>query len=180
MNSECDLGFSLRPASNADSAAVRDVVFRALAEYGLNCDPDGADADLQDIEGFYGPPDGWFAVLVDATGRVVGSVGLKRVGADAVELRKMYLDAGCRGRGLGRLMLEAALAEARRGGYRRVILETAGVLKEAVALYGRAGFVRLPGSPHVCRCDLVMELRLDGRGGACVGAPGRASSPACD
>jgi ribosomal protein S18 acetylase RimI-like enzyme len=39
-------------------------------------------------------------------------------------------------------------------------LETATVLREAVALYERHGFRRRPESPQVCRCDLVMEREL--------------------
>lgn len=156
------------------------MVFSCLLEYGLKPDPEGTDADLSDLEGFYRPPDGWFSVLVDPSGRVMGSVGLKRREAGTVELRKMYLDPGCRGRGLGRRLLEAALAEARSRGYHRVVLETAEVLKEAVSLYRRAGFVPVSGAPHVCRCDLVMELALDRPPGACADAPAQAFSPGCD
>lgn len=175
----------LRPAIQADAESARDVVFAALAEYGLKPDACGADADLSNLGSFYAAPDDWFAVLVDPSDRVRGTVGLKRVDADTVELRKMYLDRSCRGQGWGRHLLDSALRQARSMGFRRVILETATVLCDAIALYDRTGFRRLPGQPHVCRCDLVMELRLDAsreeaRTGACVGGADGASSPACD
>jgi ribosomal protein S18 acetylase RimI-like enzyme len=72
----------------------------------------------------------------------------------------MYLAAAHRGRGLGRALLDRARAEARQRSAVRVTLETATALKEAVGLYERAGFRRQPFAPHVCRCDVAMELEL--------------------
>ena len=45
-------------------------------------------------------------------------------------------------------------------GFERVELETASVLKEAMAMYEKAGFVRQPHAPHVPRCDRVYALEL--------------------
>ena len=43
----------LRPATNADSAAVKAMIFGVLIEYGLKPDPACTDADLDDLEGNY-------------------------------------------------------------------------------------------------------------------------------
>lgn len=152
--------WSLRRATTADSSAVRELVFRVLQEYGLKPDPDGADADLLDLDAHYSGVGGWFGVLVDAGQQVAGSVGVHRVEGTTFEIRKMYLAREHRGRGLGRSLLERGLTEAKRLGARRVVLETASVLREAVRLYERRGFQVLPGCPNVCRCDLVMGLDL--------------------
>lgn len=153
-------GFVLREAVDDDAAAVRSVVFSVLAGYGLKPDPEGADLDLFALSASYAQDGGWFAVVTDPSGQVVGTVGLKRV-ADAVfELRKMYLLAPYRGRGVGRWLLTRAMDEARRRGGRKVVLETATVLREAVGLYQRFGFQRVDHTPGACRCDLVMECAL--------------------
>jgi len=152
--------YRLREATAADGAAVRALVSRVLAEYGLPSEPTRADADLMNLDAHYRGAGGWFAVLEAPEGGIVGSVGWAPHGPGTVELRKMYLDAAHRGRGLGRRLLEAALASARAGGARRVTLETATVLGEAVRLYERAGFRRAPEAPQFCRCDLVMVLDL--------------------
>jgi len=84
-----------------------------------------------------------------------------KVHADGrVELRKMYVRRERRGQGLGRRLLDRALAWARARGHARVELETATRLAEAVALYRKAGFVPRPGKPDTCRCDLAFELEL--------------------
>jgi putative acetyltransferase len=74
----------------------------------------------------------------------------------------MYLHRGTRGQGWGKRLLDHAIAEARRLGYRRVILETATVLKEAVAMYERYGFKPFAMDPShkTARCDVAYELML--------------------
>lgn len=154
-------GLVLRPATNADGPAVQELIFSVLREFGLCPEPAATDADLADIEGSYGPRDGWFQVAVEPTSaRVVGSVALLPRSAAVVELRKMYLLPPCRGRGLGRALLEAALAEARRAGYATVVLETAAALEKAVRMYRQAGFRDSDAPPHACRCEIVMSLDL--------------------
>ena len=156
----------MRPATNADAPAVREMVYGVLREYGLTPDPAATDADLADVERSYAAQGGRFNVLVSSqTGKVVGSVGLWPDPHDkgTVELRKMYLHRSVRGRGWGKRLLEHALAEARRMGFRRVILETASVLKEAIALYVRYGFRPSPAAQKSCRCDQTYVLELDER-----------------
>lgn len=149
----------IRTASNADSAAVKALVFGVLSEYGLPPDPAATDADLDDIEGFYFRRGGSFSVL-EAGGNIIGSVGICPVGGGIGELRKMYLSNKHRGVGLGRKLLDHGLAEARRLGLRRVVLETAWVLKEAIRLYQGYGFQPYKPEHLVPRCDQAFYLDL--------------------
>ena len=73
----------------------------------------------------------------------------------------MYFLPSVRGLGLGRMMLTALLDEARRRGARSVYLETNRVLKDAMRLYEKLGFVEQPlASAIPPRCDVVMSLDL--------------------
>jgi putative acetyltransferase len=154
-------GAAIRRATAADTAAARELVFAVLAEYGFTPEPQGTDADLADLEAGFLADGGLFDVAVDPDGRLAACCGMKVLGDGRVELRKMYVRADCRGRGLGRRLLERALAWARARGFPRVELETASRLEEAVALYRKAGFVPRPGKPDTCRCDLAFALELD-------------------
>ncbi|SKA94291.1 putative acetyltransferase [Prosthecobacter debontii] len=153
-------GYTLRPATNADCEAVRAVVLSVLAEYGLQADLSTTDADLFDLEGHYAQRGGCFEVVVDPNGKIIASVGLQPQGEGLCELRKMYLLPQHRGRGIGRTLLDHALQRARELGFREIHLETASVLKEATAMYERAGFQ--PYQPEHCsaRCDLAYRLML--------------------
>jgi len=147
----------LRPATNADGDTVRALVFEVLREYGLPPDPEGTDADLSEIEQHY--RNGWFSVL-EVDGQIIGSVGLLPQGETVMELCKMYLHRDWRGRGLGRLLMEQALDEARKRGTRRVVLGTARVLGEAVALYEQSGFQPSQEKHTAPRVDQTWELDL--------------------
>lgn len=150
----------LRPATNADSAAVKAMVFGVLTEYGLKPDPACTDADLDDLEGNYARRGGSFSVLEATDGTIIGSVGIDAAGAGVCELRKMYLSRAHRGKGLGKLLLDHGLSEARRLGFRRVVLETASVLTEAIRLYERYGFRPYQPNHLATRCDQAYCLDL--------------------
>jgi GNAT superfamily N-acetyltransferase len=89
------------------------------------------------------PPDGTFlAARID--GRPVGCGGICRFDETRGELKRMYVEPGLRGLGLGRQLLEALEAEARRLGYVAVVLETGNRQPEALGLYTSAGYERIP------------------------------------
>ena len=83
--------------------------------------------------------------------------------AERCELRKMYLLAACRGRGLGKRLLTRALERARALGFTRIELETASVLRAAARLYESVGFH--PCQPHEVtdRVDRAYYLDLTPR-----------------
>jgi len=77
-------------------------------------------------------------------GEPVGCGAVRRISPDECEIKRMYVVPAARGRGIGRRIVEALLAEARRLGAKRVVLETGPRQPEAIALYSRAGFVEIP------------------------------------
>lgn len=152
--------FRIRSATAADGFAAREVVFPILESYALEPEPEGADADLFDLEGAYLKAGGAFWVVEDDRGEVVGTCGLKPMANGSVELRKMYLMPHVRGQGLGRKLLKTAIAKARALGFKRLELETASQLREAIALYESAGFVAREGCVETSRCDQAYLLDL--------------------
>lgn len=147
-----------RPVTNADGETIRDLVFSVLAEYGLAPDPAGTDADLADLERHYAPP-GAFEVL-ERDGVIIGCYGLYALDERVCELRKMYLKADCRGQGLGKRLLTRALDRAREAGFATMTLETASVLREALALYESFGFRPCARAHLAGRCDRALSREL--------------------
>lgn len=150
----------VRPATNADCARIQALVFGILREYGLNPEPDGTDADLNDIEKEYVRRGGLFEVLEDANGELLGTVGLFPLNDETIELRKMYFDKRLRGHGFGKKTLERMIEKARAMNYKRLYLETASVLKEAVGLYEKHGFQPTSEGMHTARCNAAYFLNL--------------------
>src|SRR5689334_6771450 len=134
-----DDSIQIRTATNADCEAIQRLVFGILAEFELEPDLAGTDLDLNDIEKNYTDLGGLFEVLVDASDKIVGTIGLHPLDGETIELRKMYFASEIRGLGLGRKLLQRTIEKARNLGYLRVYLETARVLKQAVHLYESFG-----------------------------------------
>jgi putative acetyltransferase len=153
-------GYTIHAAAADDSPAVRDLVEMTLNEYGMQLDRRGTDSDLDDVEASYLAQGGMFDVAYDTNGELAGSCGIIPIDAKTCELRKMYVAPEARGHGLGGRLLRRALAFARGRGFRRVELETASVLKEAIGLYAGAGFQRLDRPLHTSRCNQAYALDL--------------------
>lgn len=90
-----------------------------------------------------------FALLGDA---VVGTCALKQHAPGEYELTKMGVDPSAQGVGIGRRLIEAAIAEFERLGGSELFLETNTRLESAIHLYERTGFEHQPavraGSPY--------------------------------
>lgn len=150
----------LRPADNQDCENIALLVYEVLKEYGLKPDPDSTDADLRDIESSYFDRGGKFFVLETEDGSIVGAYGLYPMDKQTCELRKMYLHKAHRGKGHGKFMLDDAIAKARQIGFRKMVLETASVLKEAISLYRSYGFMEYKPDHLSSRCDQALTLKL--------------------
>ena len=153
-------GLTLRPATNADSAAIRTLIFNILREYSLSTCAAPTDKDLDDIERSYAGNQGYFAVLEEA-GRIIATMGVYRISSETCELRKMYAEPAARGQGLGKYLLKLAFSKARELGYQRMVLETATPLREAIGLYKKYGFKEYHPELISPRCDQAYELMLD-------------------
>jgi ribosomal protein S18 acetylase RimI-like enzyme len=77
-------------------------------------------------------------------------------------MKRLYVRPGDRGLGLGRMLVELLIAEARVIGYQRMRLDTVGsAMQDAIALYRRVGFKEIaPYSKIPIESALWMELLL--------------------
>lgn len=156
-----------RPATNADCPLAARIISEVLAEYGLVAFSQGQDTDLLDLDANYVALGGAFEIIESPDGAPLGMVGWRLAADGSCELKKLYLLPAARGRGVGRAALARVVDRARAAGCAAVLLETASVLREAIALYERAGFVPVDGDaagPFAAvmsaEADLVYRLEL--------------------
>jgi GNAT superfamily N-acetyltransferase len=139
----------VRPYDDSDVARmVEDVQAEYVRRYG------GPDAAVVDPAEF-APPDGLFLVgLLDGVPVAMG--GWRRTAGDDAEIKRMYVAAAARRRGIARRMLSELEGSAARAGITRLLLNTGPAQPEAVALYRDAGYRPVEGFGHyACHPDAL-------------------------
>ena len=100
---------------------------------------DGFEEELAGLPGLYAPPGGRL-LLASKDGLPAGCVALKAHSPSEAELKRLYVRPAFRGQGVGRLLVQTLVAEARQIGYRRIVLDTHITMEAAQAIYEANGF----------------------------------------
>ncbi len=154
-------GFELRQAASPADVEIARVLFEEYQRgLGISLCFQNFDAELAGLPGAYVPPSG--ALLLAFAGAApAGCVALRRIEEETCELKRLYVRPAFRGAGLGRVLVEAVLREARERGYRRVRLDTLPSMKTAQALYLSLGFTDIPPyNDHPIEGTRFMEAPL--------------------
>ncbi len=133
-------GPTIEQASGDGAVATARELFREYAsELGLDLSFQGFDRELAELPGEYVPPTGRLLIAFDGD-RAAGCVALRPRSSDTCEMKRLYVRDPYRGTGLGRLLAQAIIAEARDIGYRRMLLDTLPSMDRAISLYLSLGF----------------------------------------
>ena len=139
-------GFSIRPITAADDAAMAAIIRGVMPEFGATGDGFAInDPEVNWMHRAYSQPRCAYFV-VEREDRVVGGAGVAPLeGGDpgVCELRKMYFLPEARGIGAGAAMMARCLQAARELGFRQCYLETLTGMDSAMKLYERSGFRRI-------------------------------------
>ncbi len=146
--------------SDADLLAARNL-FLEYADYlGVDLCFQGFQEELDGLPGAYAPPDGRLLLAVEDS-EAVGCVAVRKLGYGICEMKRLYVKPAYRGKGLGRGLAGAVIAEARAIGYTKMRLDSLLSLKEAAALYRSLGFIEVPPYRYNPLPDAVfMEIGL--------------------
>jgi ribosomal protein S18 acetylase RimI-like enzyme len=90
---------------------------------------------------------------------VVGTVSLLKVSDEEYELAKMAVTEKCKSTGIGKLLMEHCIAEAKKINAKKLTLVSNTKLEAAIYLYRKYGFVeiQLPTDMHYKRGNIMME-----------------------
>jgi putative acetyltransferase len=156
--SECVLVEATTPE---DLAQVRRL-FRAYADWlGVDLCFQGFERELSELPGAYAPPGG--RLLIARVGKdAVGCVGVRPLEPGACEMKRLWVEPGFGGNGIGRTLAETIVAAAREIGYQRMRLDTIPArMPAAQHLYASLGFREIPPYYHNPLDGVVMlELEL--------------------
>jgi putative acetyltransferase len=138
--SECVLG----EATPEDLARIRRL-FRSYADWlGVDLCFQGFERELAELPGCYAPPSGRL-LIARVGGDVVGCVGLRPLEPGICEMKRLWVEPGFSGAGIGRRLAETIVQSARDIGYGRMRLDTLPErMPAAQHLYASLGFREIP------------------------------------
>ncbi len=151
-----------------NGAAQLEDARRIVREYGDSLKMDLSfqhfDEELRTLPGAYAPPGGQLLLAyVDTELAGCGALrGLSDVDyANACEMKRLFVRPAFRRFGIGRLLAQALLDEARRAGYSCLLLDTLDEMEAARELYASLGFEEVPpyyfnpiAGAHYLKADL--------------------------
>ena len=128
--------------------AARAIFLDYAASLSIDLGFQNFDTELATLPGEYAAPHGQLLLAQTAAGATVACGALRPLPdcdyANACEMKRLYVRPGQRGSGLGRLLAQALLDEARRAGYSTMLLDTLDEMEAARSLYGSLGFAEIP------------------------------------
>jgi putative acetyltransferase len=157
---------TIRTIQPADNPALAIIIRNALAEFGAN-KPGTVyyDATTDALYELFRQP-GSMYYIAEVNGELIGGAGIfpsPGLPDGTCELVKMYLSPAARGKGIGKMLIDKALAFAVEAGYQNVYIETMPELRKAMSVYEQFGFKYLDGplgdTGHF-GCNIWMLLEL--------------------
>jgi len=142
-------------------AVVRELFLEYAQSLGFSLCFQNFDQELANLPGDYAPPEGCL-LLAMQDGQPAGCVALHKLDGEYCEMKRLYVRPQFRGHGLGLMLAERVIADARQIGYKYLRLDTVEpVMRAAVAMYRRLGFREIaPYRPNPIEGALYMELQL--------------------
>lgn len=119
----------IREYKKGDEVKIKKLILSVLASIFEETKVKWEDFECYDV--FY---------VVEEEEKIIGTVALKKLGKDLVKLKRMYVNVGWQGKGIGNKLLEKAIEFARKRGSKKMILTTYPEMKNAVKFYKKRGF----------------------------------------
>lgn len=149
-----------------DNEYIRNIIRTVMPEFGASGKGFAIhDAEVNNMHAAY-TKDRTAYFVCELHNTIVGGGGIAPLeGGDpsVCELKKMYFLPEGRGKGLGQQVLSACLQKAKELGFEYCYLETFNTMKDAMRLYEKNGFEKIPGpmgnTGHFA-CDTFYRLAL--------------------
>ncbi len=150
------------PANTSEDIAQARTLFQEYeASLDISLCFQNFDRELKNLPGQYAPPDGRL-LLATENDELAGCIALRKLSPGVCEMKRLFVRPAYRSHGLGRVLVETIIDEARKLGYTHMRLDTLpGLMDKAIALYRSLGFIDIgPYCENPVEGAKFMELEL--------------------
>ena len=118
------------------------------------------DHELKNLPGDYAPPDGRLLLAKDDNDQIAGCIAMRKHSPGICEMKRLFVRPAYRSTGLGRVLVNTIIDEARKLGYTHMRLDTLpGRMDKAITLYRSIGFVDI--EPYYTSLETAKFMELD-------------------
>jgi GNAT superfamily N-acetyltransferase len=148
--------------SQEDIDSARTLFTEYASGLGISLCFQNFDRELNNLPGDYAPPDGRLLLAKDDDDQIAGCIAMRKLGPGVCEMKRLFVRPAYRSTGLGRVLVNTIIDEARKLGYTHMRLDTLpGRMDKAIALYQAIGFVDIePYYENPVEGARFMELDL--------------------
>jgi ribosomal protein S18 acetylase RimI-like enzyme len=140
---------------------VRCLFEEYAASLGFDLCFQGFEKELAGLPGGYAPPQGRLLLALQ-DGQTAGCIALRPLEPGTCEMKRLYVRPAFRTHGIGRVLVDRVIQEARQAGYQHMRLDTLPSMVAALALYRRLGFREIaPYYENPVEGAVFLELQLD-------------------
>ncbi|MGI8812925.1 MAG: GNAT family N-acetyltransferase [Pyrinomonadaceae bacterium] len=138
--------FDIIHAENSDQIGEARKLFREYQAWlGLDLCFQGFEEEMSSLPGRYATPDGRLLIAYSDAREPAGVIALRSIGDRICEMKRLFVRPRFRGDGLGKILIETLIADAKEIGYKKMRLDTyAPKMAKALKLYGSHGFSLIP------------------------------------
>ncbi|MBX2870826.1 MAG: GNAT family N-acetyltransferase [Saprospiraceae bacterium] len=129
--------------SAAHWATARALIQEYVDWLGIDLSYQNYAGELQTMEQMYSPPEGLLLLAKEKEG-MAGCIAFRKKGEERCEMKRLYVRPAFRGRQLGKKLAKICIEEARRAGYKQMVLDTLPSMQGAVSIYKGLGFEVIP------------------------------------
>jgi len=122
-----------------DLRQIRELFLEYADSLGVDLEFQNFKQEIVNLPGDYNPPKGRLLLLL-SDNQPAGCVGLRAISSTVCEMKRLYVRQPFRGLGLGKLLAERIIQEARKIGYNSMLLDTLPTMTQARQLYAQLGF----------------------------------------
>ncbi len=138
---------------------VKDLIAEYTTALGRNLDFQGIKEELADPAKKYAPPFGRVLIALERD-TALGMVAYHRHSAERCEMKRLYVKPEFRGQHLGEQLVERIIVEAKKKGYREMVLDTLQPMHAAIAVYKKHGFIECEPYYNNPMCDVIYMKKV--------------------